>query len=59
MSYKNIYLQVRQPVETVKELSNPVIVRGNLESTKQKIADYLAVLYFSEAFFRQKMRLWF
>jgi hypothetical protein len=29
----------------VKELSNPVIVRGNLESIKQKIADYLAVLY--------------
>ena len=30
---------------------------GNLESIKQEIAEYLAVLYFIRAFFRQKMSL--
>jgi hypothetical protein len=30
---------------------------GNLESIKQEIAEYLAVLYFFRAFFTQKMSL--
>ena len=34
------------------------IKSGNIEDIKQEIAEYIAVLYFFKAFFRQKMSLY-